>query len=841
LFSFLDEYNFTIDERSPDDADIAIDPEMLGHIFENLLEDNKDKGAYYTPDHIVHYMCQESLAQYLCTALNAPEQKITLGKLVRKQELAEGVESSWASQNAPKVAKALLDVKICDPAIGSGAFPMGLLKEIYTCLLWLYQRQPEALGKLPLFSNGWQPAKVKLQIMQHCIYGVDIDKGAVDIARLRFWLSLIIEETQPQPLPNLDYKIMQGNSLLERYQNIDLSVLPNEGKGPKGKLAGNHLEDAQLDIYGKPKNAQTTMFGGGESTKQAFSEADKETLRELAQNYFKPEKAEQKATLKKQIDELVSKRIQAKIEEEILAKKKQEARLEEKLALLVNAEPKSRAQKTKNEKALAELQKKLFGTQNAQKRLAEQQIEILGLMQKEERPFFLWHLYFQEVFDENGGFDIVIGNPPYVRQELIKGKKELAGYETYSGTADLYVFFVEKSFDLMRKGGVFSFIMPNKWMQTSYGKKLRIFLLENTVKQLVDFGDLQVFEGATTYPCLLFAHKGKSQEVFEALKMETLDFENDLTEYIQDNLAPYDISHFSEETWMVFTPQEKELFESILRDTVSLEEYVDGGAHYGIKTGLSEAFLIDGERKDKLVKEDKYAEEIIVPFLQGRDIQPYIANETKSYLIKIPKGFTDEYSYESNKKPSEWIESSYPSIYKHLSPFEVKARKRSDKGDYWWELRACDYYKEFEKPKLMYQIFQTKPCFIYDDIGLFSNNSTWIIPKDDKLLLAILNSKMGWFLISKYCTAIQNGYQLIWAYFKNIPIPQEIPESTQSRFTQKVNQVLSAKRSGEPTEVLEAELDVWVYRLYRLNYEEACLVEPALSERMSESEYEYGE
>jgi len=230
FLEFLYQYNFTIDENGPDDAQLGIDPEMLGRIFENLLEDNKDKGAYYTPKPIVQYMCRESLKAYLQTDYTDEETRKKISDFVETYnvEILGGEDSKLAKE----IDKLLFDVKICDPAIGSGAFPMGLLREIFYCR-----------GAIEHFEN---PAEIKRHIIQQNVYGVDIERGAVDIARLRFWLSLIIDETSPETLPNLDFKFMQGNSLLESYQGVDLSTI-----SPQKIKSGTQLNifNDNLEIY----------------------------------------------------------------------------------------------------------------------------------------------------------------------------------------------------------------------------------------------------------------------------------------------------------------------------------------------------------------------------------------------------------------------------------------------------------------------------------------------------------------------------------------------------------------------------------------------------------------
>ena len=258
---------------------------------------------------------------------------------------------------------------------------------------------------------------------------------------------------------------------------------------------------------------------------------------------------------------------------------------------------------------------------------------------------------------------------------------------------------------------------------------------------------------------------------------------------------------------------------------------------------MSEAFIIDEQTKNRLVLEDKNSSQLIKPFLLGRNIKSYSKAIASQYLILIPKGFTikknlepsnpnflsepmPRYGFMHINEAWDWFCSTYPAIANYLLPFKEKAEARTDQGDFWWELRACDYYTEFEKPKIMYQVFQVKPCFVYDEDGLYCNNSMWIIPKNDKVLYAILNSKMGWWLISKYCTAIQNGYQLIWKYFGQIPIATA-NEMDKKLVESLVTQILSLKKQDpqSDTTALEAQIDQLVYQLYELTVEEIAIIE----------------
>lgn len=370
LLNFLYQYNFTIDENDPDDAQVGVDPEMLGRIFENLLEDNKDKGAFYTPKEIVRYMCRQSLVAYLCTDISDGETSKQIENFVKTYdvELLGGRDSELSH----RVDEALRQVKICDPAIGSGAFPMGLLKELFLCR-----------GAIECFDDA---AEIKRHIIQQNIYGVDYEKGAVDIARLRFWLSLVVDEKEPHTLPNLDFKIMQGNSLFEWYGGVDL-------RGVVGTAGALTFSD----------NSATRTF-----------------IRKWLQEYYVEEEHSKRIKLRAKIDGAVKQ-------------------------LLVSNNP--------------GLEGKL------------DDIDISS-----NKAFFLWHTWFNDVFcrmDGNGGFDIVIGNPPYgakldeqekkvlksmyVTTQTIKNVSKLL---VQKGSMDTYTMFIELAYNILRKNGCMSMIVP---------------------------------------------------------------------------------------------------------------------------------------------------------------------------------------------------------------------------------------------------------------------------------------------------------------------------------------------------------------------------------------------
>ena len=410
---------------------------------------------------------------------------------------------------------------------------------------------------------------------------------------------------------------------------------------------------------------------------------------------------------------------------------------------------------------------------------------------------FVWEEAFPEVFAQ-GGFDVVIGNPPYVRQELLTAEMKSyfkTTYQTYHNSADLYIPFVEKGIRLLRKGGKFSFIFPNKWLKAKYGKPLRKWLKTQSIDEIIDFGDLQIFDGATTYPVIMTATaRPEAGSSFDFLRLETLDF-GDLGRYVSQHRTTIPIADLDDEGWQLVSRDVKRVLDTATAESVPLGEYTGGEILYGIKTGLTEAFVIDAETFHEIIRQDPRSGERLKPFVVGKDIQRYETPTVDKYLVLFPKGFTSEASgFTDEAEAWQWIRQTYPAIAEWLEPFADKARKRYDKGDFWWELRACDYYDAFEKPKIMYLVFQVKPAFLMDTHQTYSNNATYIYPKEDYFLLGILNSKMGWFLIAHTCTEIQNGYQLIYDYFRKVPIPAGTDPADTKRIEEQTRSIIALKK-----------------------------------------------
>ena len=363
--------------------------------------------------------------------------------------------------------------------------------------------------------------------------------------------------------------------------------------------------------------------------------------------------------------------------------------------------------------------------------------------------------------------------------------------------------------------------MPNKWMQTGYGKPLRSYLLENQLQAIIDFGDLQVFEEATTYPCILNASKQSNSDSFVSAAVRTLNYSNGFAAYLESISNEITSEALNDETWVISSGGDQKLLSIVKSRCISLAEYINDKQFRGIVTGLTEAFLVDDEEKAQMVMKDPKSSELLKPVLRGRTIKKWYAEQDNLWLIGTFPVLNISID-------------DYPAVRDHLLRFgrkrleqsgEEGSRKKTSSD--WFETQDnIAYWQEFEMPKIMYQKFQVKPCFIYDDQELYCNDSMWIISKADKVLLAILNSRMGWWLISKYCTAIQNGFQLIWKYFGQIPIPSINLEQSKL-ITLLVDEVLTTKKSAPnaDTTTLETEIDQLVYQLYGLTEDEIKVVE----------------
>jgi len=439
----------------------------------------------------------------------------------------------------------------------------------------------------------------------------------------------------------------------------------------------------------------------------------------------------------------------------------------------------------------------------------------------------------------------VIGNPPYVRQELLKEQKEYFKdhYQVYQGTADLCAYFIEKGVSLLRSGGFFSYIVANKWMRANYGKPLRQWLKTKRIEEIVDFGDLSVFKNATTYPCIMRICNGEARSTFGVTQVETLEF-SDLGDYVEEHQYAVNQDGLDDGGWSLVDEQTQALLDKLRKTGVPLGEHVNGKIYYGIKTGLNEAFVIDSSTRDKLIAEDPKSAELIKPFLAGKDIKRYQPPCSERYLILIPKGWTNQKSG-GVKDAWKWLQSNYPEVASHLKQFSEKAQKRYDKGEYWWELRACDYYAEFENVKILWPGISSEiTAFALDENGYYGNDNNQLIISNNRFLLGILNSKLTRFLLINRCDKVQGGFfRLKMIYIEKLPLrtidfsdPSE--RAQHDKLVSLVDNMLELQKKYHETrmerdkeiyerqiKIVDAQINGLVYDLYGLTEEEIKIVE----------------
>ena len=732
LFDFFDSYNFTIDENDPNDAEVGVDPEMLGKIFENLLEDNKDKGAFYTPKEIVRYMCQESLTAYLQTGIEDADVKEHIANFVKTNDVEELGGAS--SELAMSIDQKLIDVKICDPAIGSGAFPMGLLRELYACR-----------KSIEIFEED-NAADIKRHIIQNNIYGVDIEKGAVDIARLRFWLALIIDEKEPMPLPNLDFKIMQGNSLLESYKGVDLDVTSKKLK------------------TGKDTKKTRGVLSLG------FEETDvQKVIQDLVKSYFSITDHTLRAQRRQQIDKYVKDYIKV---------------------------------------------------------CAEGNHEVQDAVEELEIPndqFFLWHTYFADVF-EQGGFDIVIGNPPYVNVEGISVEDKKIYKDTFTcfeKRADLFSLFLEMALTkLASASAVVTYIIPSIIHSNLSYKKLRNLFLDNKWLSEVCYTGGKVFHAPTVDTTILrFCKRGNKKIILK----NAVEFENQKVSSV-----PSDYFSLFQNLISISDQKTNDLMGKLFNhDFPRLDE--NFSVFQGIVTGNNPAFIFDSEAEALSNGIDK---ELLHSLCHGRDIERYAVRSRERRILYVDSSINL---------------STYPNTEKWLLTFKEELDKRNQgKSDIiaWNSLHRPRVKSELDlKEKILVQntrneALKTRICAVLDDKSVYgSQGVNFIIPNDVhaslRYLLGILDSTLINYL---FATRFLN-LAIKAEYLKQlrIPIPSAVILKQLESLVSKVLELKKVNIEADTTS-LEYQIDFLVYHLYGLTYDEVLIVDPETP--ISREEYE---
>ena len=825
----LERYNFTVREDTPLDVEVAIDPEMLGQIFENLVlglerglglsaAEGKDRrkatGSYYTPRVIVHFMCRQALVEHLAAESSLDPARIeALMDIGPAEQLTPEEVSGLGEMIAEPEARLLRSLvaggRVLDPAVGSGAFVVGMLYEMVALTKLLDVR---LRGQRRVQRRNYD-YDLKRTFIERNLYGVDVQPEAVRICELRLWLSLMVDyerragEAVPT-LPNLSYRVRVGDSLVER-------------------------------LFGEP--VQLDQLADDTVARQLVDRIQTEK-----RGYFKEpnlwEKQRRELRILGLLCELTAWLVGAKRGAVLIKMSAEVPGLFDAFGegLLTRRQLKAK------QKAEAELAR--YDEMMEQAKAVYEQVQA---MQAGELPAgardvdalrtqlglsFIWRLDFAEVFADKGGFDVVIANPPYIRQELFSDQKPLlkaAFPDVYHGVADLYVYFYRQGLALARPGGVLTFISSNKFFRAGYGKPLRTYLRDNSrLKTVIDFGDLPIFE-ATTYPCVLVAANRRpadGEATAQALNVRSMATLERLADAVQREGWPQPQRSLRRDGWALERPEVLALMEKLRGSGTSLGEYVGGKFYRGIVTGLNKAFVIDQVTRDHLVAEDPRSAEVIKPWLGGRDIERWRVEWDSKYLIAIQNsGDRDAHNLWANAKSEDQarviFSRAYPAVYEHLQQYEARLKKRSDQGKFWWELRSCAYYAEFDKPKIVYPDIAKEPEFAYDTTGAYGSNTMYILPTDELYLLGVLNSSVVEFFYTQISSTIRGDYlRFIAMYMERVPIP-DITSAQRAAIESLVRELLDAEGQGPQVAEWERELNALVYELYGLTGEEIGIVE----------------
>ena len=760
LLNILKRYNFTIEENTPNEQTVALDPELLGKVFENLLgaynPETKEtarnqSGSFYTPREIVNYMVDESLKAYLKEYQTEIIDEIMSDTFEYKHEL----QSQYSS-----IANKLKQIKILDPACGSGAFPMGLLN-----------RMIDILQKIEPEQSVYD---LKLSIIENCIYGSDIQNIAAQISKLRFFISLICDcEKDPSKpnfgiptLPNLETKFVTANSLIALHKR---------------------KKEVTLDIFADFEESPVNL--------------KKKELLGVRHQHFRAKKASEKMRLRKQDEILRAELLQLLEQEDAFA-------------------PKDAVQMAKWNPY----------DQNA----------VADFFDPE------W------MFGVADGFDIVIGNPPYIQLQKSTGQKGKdkkgkeydikfadlyvdCDFETFDRTGDIYCLFYERGHQLLHKGGHLCYITSNKWMRAGYGEKMRLYFATKSDPQLlIDFAGVKIFESATVDTNILLVENAANRQktICAITSGKDKDSVQELSDFVRSNHAI--CSFTSSDSWIILSPIEQSIKSKIESVGTPLSEW-DINIYRGILTGYNEAFLIDSNKREELLAacrsedERKRTTELIRPILRGRDIKRYGYDWANLWLIYVPWHFPlhkDPSIQGASQKAEDTFKKSYPTIYQHLCQYkdDLSARNQAETGIRyeWYAMQrwGANYSDDFFKPKIIFQEIVQEGQFFIDSETHFMCNDTCriIVGKDINFLVGIMNSKLFFYAVQTFYGGGGLGEHAVrmkhtfFNQFHCVGVDERVLS-------------LVEKRMINENEEVEKEIDQRIYELYHLTPEEINYIE----------------
>ena len=732
----------------------ALPVEQLGALYEGLLDhrltvdeggkpvllgdgDRRATGSYYTPRWIVDYLAAETVGPALAERETRFRESMgEVAGLRARHAAAEGDDRARLEREIHAVrewaADDLLSLRVCDPAMGSGHFLVHAADWITARIAALLDELPgnpvtarlaaqrrEIVAALSAHSARVDPARIgdaallKRTVVRRCLFGVDLSPMAAELARVSLWLDAFVPGA---PLPLLDHHLKCGNALVgTRVDEVQRAI----EEDPRG----------QLDAFGGPFRELLRTFAGLRDVARE-DDATAEAAEATARRFADFERAV--SPYRRLLDVWVSRAFGNRLGGE--------------LASLHGTEVLDAARGVHT----------AFGPAH---REAIARSENLAA----EHRFFHWDLEFPEVYAdlERGvwrnapGFDVVIGNPPYVRHEQVAGLKPFlaaAHADVHDGAADLYVYFVHQGLALLRPGGRVAFVLANKWLRAGYGEALRRFLAERgETERIVDFGHAAVFPDADVFPCLLVVRRpdGTADREGDArvalVPHEALG--KDLRRFVASHAYAVPRARFGRGPWSLEPNAVEALLEKIRSAGVPLQEAAGAAPLYGVKTGLNEAFLVDSQTRERIVAADPRAAEVLRPYLRGQDVERWSPAWAGTWMIVLKSSETAVWPWTGMTEPAaeEVFRKSYPSVHAHLKEFETRLRVRQDQGRYWWELRTCAYYELFEEPKLVIQRIAFHPRVSLDTGRMYLNDSAIVLPSDDRWTLAVLNSPVLWY------------------------------------------------------------------------------------------------
>lgn len=787
LFCFLDAYDFGT--NAGNDGSVAatgrtlIDASVLGLIFEKI--NGYKEGSFFTPGYITEYICHSAIRRVVtdkinehfslsCQSLNELKSQLDVSTMQQRDEINSIINS----------------IRLCDPAVGSGHFLVSALNEIIAIKSYLgvlqYQdddstRQPlrqysvevdddelsvvDAVGNefcyIPSHKESLKVQRMlfeeKKTIIENCLFGVDVNPKSVEICRLRLWIEL---------LKNAYYfRDNMGNVRLQTLPNIDLNI-----------KVGDSLA------------SRIPVKRGRQAYSSSYFAQDVDEYRRNVAEYKNCDDKDKKHQLNRTISKF-------------------------KRSLLLDVTPDAFSPTIE---------------------LTDEQRFWQGAME--------WMIEFPDVLDLNGayeGFDLVVGNPPYISLKSLRATPyyrkmrtfsdncaQMPLYATLDGQGDIYSLFVERALMILKSGGLLSFIIPNKWMQTGYGASLRRLFCEKELISIVDFVDNQVFDTATTYTAIVALRNNLSHNDFLYHRIDQLHAST-LQSDIDSSRALISKQQLGDSPWPMSSrgPLERIWQAKSNPAMTTIGEAINNECYFGILSGKTDVFNeISPLLCHQFISECPKAVQLLRPIISGREMMAFKTVHPVNSMLLIRKEFTLQGMQADRKnKPSEseawaWLKENYPPIARYLEPFANECRARDDKGDYWWELRACDYYDRFLMPKIYYQAIATRPCFVYDESDTICNNSIFILSTQEKGYEALFNSAVGWWLIGAFCPLVRGGRQLSWDNFRQIPVPKVMPQ----RLRELSDAMHAATDSGQTEEQhrLMNEINSLCASLYGLTDEE---------------------